>query len=385
MSSKHVLIVCEKLIPNDVVSEQAMRLANHFASLGDRVTLLCGAERDAQPAEGVELVCMARRLPRLMGSLIRFRRWQAAMRTKLALDYTVSFTTLASADLVIPCEGTMAGYVRCIRRLHAPLPARVSAWAESIMPRILFRLFAEKRALQDPATRVCVALSSVIHAELQGQIKAGHVQLQLVELPVQAIDQSDTRPEELREQIARAFNIDEGSAWLVFPFGSAWIAGIEPLLLAFRALVDSGADATLLLAGRTRYTHLAWIAQLGLREHIRFVGRSDHPEQLFSVADLIVMPTSYDPGGWQARMALASGKPLLTTRASGAAEMIQRQRGVLLDNPVDPSELAAALMAQIQMQVSANDPPPEAQGPPDTSQQTLAEAAQALIEGFVEG
>jgi UDP-glucose:(heptosyl)LPS alpha-1,3-glucosyltransferase len=61
-------------------------------------------------------------------------------------------------------------------------------------------------------------------------------------------------------------------------------------------------------------------------------------------ADALVHPTHYDPFSLVALEALASGRPVVTTRANGAAEWIEDGRhGFLLARPDDHAALLAAL------------------------------------------
>jgi UDP-glucose:(heptosyl)LPS alpha-1,3-glucosyltransferase len=102
-------------------------------------------------------------------------------------------------------------------------------------------------------------------------------------------------------------------------------------------------DAVLLVAGDgdpTPYRRLA--RRLGLEERVRFLGRRSDVERLHAAADLFVLPTRYDPFSNASLEAMASGLPVATTSANGAAERIESGRsGLVLD---DGFEQAFALL-----------------------------------------
>lgn len=344
---KHAAIVCEVLCPGDPASEQAARLAGALAEAGYRVSLLCAATIEPALDERVELVRQGRRVPRFVHDLPRFRRWALAQLRELSPDHSVSLTTLVPAEVVIPVQGTSAGYARCLRKLAAPLAVRMTCWRQSLMPSMLMRCALEKRMLSSPSLRCCIAMSDVIRKQLIAITKDDTD----VWPAVPIVDRDEVLahvPGGVRGRLARALGLSEASAWLVFPYRSAWIAGFEPLMLAFKALVDGGSDVVLLLAGPTRYTQLSWIAHLGVRDRVRFVGTPDHPEQLYAAADLVVQPTAYDPGGWALLPAVVLQMPVVTTGISGAESLVRCSGGAVIEAPACPQRLAEAIRGYLE-------------------------------------
>ena len=79
----------------------------------------------------------------------------------------------------------------------------------------------------------------------------------------------------------------------------------------------------------------------------RIVGNSarDGPSRdvawQFAAADLMVLPTQYEPFGLVIIEALASGVPVITSRVAGASEAVLPGRtGLILEDPYDVEELA---------------------------------------------
>jgi UDP-glucose:(heptosyl)LPS alpha-1,3-glucosyltransferase len=87
------------------------------------------------------------------------------------------------------------------------------------------------------------------------------------------------------------------------------------------------------------------ISRLELEEQVHYQGPSDDVGWYLSAADLMVLPTQYEPFGLVIIEALASGVPVITTRLAGASEAVRHGRtGLILDDPYDVHGLAELLI-----------------------------------------
>jgi UDP-glucose:(heptosyl)LPS alpha-1,3-glucosyltransferase len=86
------------------------------------------------------------------------------------------------------------------------------------------------------------------------------------------------------------------------------------------------------------------IERLGLSERIRWHGATSDVFPFYAAADVLVLPTQYEPFGLVIVEALASGLPVITSRLAGAATAVEQGRnGRLLTDPNDVDELARYL------------------------------------------
>jgi UDP-glucose:(heptosyl)LPS alpha-1,3-glucosyltransferase len=101
----------------------------------------------------------------------------------------------------------------------------------------------------------------------------------------------------------------------------------------------------LVVVGKGRagpYARLA--AQRGVADLVRFEGERDDVERCYAGADLLVLPTLYDPFANVCLEAMACGLPVLTTEANGAAELLQDGvNGVVVADALDREPLVDAL------------------------------------------
>ena len=82
---------------------------------------------------------------------------------------------------------------------------------------------------------------------------------------------------------------------------------------------------------------------LGCLDRVHFVGTRDDTPRWYRAADVLVHPTSYDPFANVCLEALASGTPVVTTPANGAADVLEGAPPAGRVVPPRPDELAAAV------------------------------------------
>jgi UDP-glucose:(heptosyl)LPS alpha-1,3-glucosyltransferase len=81
--------------------------------------------------------------------------------------------------------------------------------------------------------------------------------------------------------------------------------------------------------------------ELGVAARVRFLPPTVHVERYYAAADLFLFPTYYDAFGMVVAEAMASGLPVVTSRAAGVAQFIEdRVSGWLTNQPGDAEELA---------------------------------------------
>jgi glycogen(starch) synthase len=81
---------------------------------------------------------------------------------------------------------------------------------------------------------------------------------------------------------------------------------------------------------------------LGVASSVDFIGFVDDEtaDALFHYADVVVVPSTYEPFGIVALEAMAAGTPLVASRVGGLAEIVHHGENGLLAEPDDPDSLA---------------------------------------------
>jgi UDP-glucose:(heptosyl)LPS alpha-1,3-glucosyltransferase len=84
-------------------------------------------------------------------------------------------------------------------------------------------------------------------------------------------------------------------------------------------------------------------ASLGVGDRVRFAGPVQDISTWYAAADLLLLPTVYDPFANVCLEALACGVPVVTSAANGAAEILTEETGVVVEAASDVAGFAAAV------------------------------------------
>ncbi len=138
----------------------------------------------------------------------------------------------------------------------------------------------------------------------------------------------------------------EGEKILVHTSNFRKVKRIEDVILTFE-IVQKKIPSKLLLMGdgpeRPRMERLC--RELGLYEHVRFLGKQDAIEEILAVADLFVIPSANESFGLAALEAMACEVPVISSNAGGLPEVnIHGVTGFLSDIGDVESMGANALM-----------------------------------------
>jgi len=115
---------------------------------------------------------------------------------------------------------------------------------------------------------------------------------------------------------------------------------------AIRAMAQLPRTRLALVSGSDTSADRAAAAAAGAADRVIFVPLSKQVERYFAAADLFVFPTLYDPFGMVISEAMATGLPVVTSRAAGAAELVcHGVSGWLTDSPWAEDQIAAGLRA----------------------------------------
>ena len=142
--------------------------------------------------------------------------------------------------------------------------------------------------------------------------------------------------EEMRAKSRAAYGLDENDVAIVFA-GSGWKR--KGLRFAIEAVEACGnSKMHLFVAGRgNKY-------QFEL-SRANFMGEVGDLSALYAAADIFLLPTLYDPFSNACLEALASGMPVITTRANGFSEIIEdKVHGSVVDLPNDVAALRDAII-----------------------------------------
>ncbi len=203
-------------------------------------------------------------------------------------------------------------------------------------------LWLEKRTFAGPDLKKVIANSRQVKEEV---IRHFQVDPAMVRVVYNGLDHQVFRPlpEAERRQLRQRLGAGEDDGIILFAGSGFARKGLQYLVEAFGRLTDKQAHLWVVGKGRVgRFKTLA--QQRGVAERVKFWGPQTEMAPFYQAADLLALPTLYDPCSNVVLEALGCGCPVITTTANGAAEFITPgKNGEVISNPDEIPVWAGAI------------------------------------------
>jgi UDP-glucose:(heptosyl)LPS alpha-1,3-glucosyltransferase len=183
--------------------------------------------------------------------------------------------------------------------------------------------------------RKIIAISELVKKKI---LEYYHVNDNDIEVLYNGVDTEKFNPENkvlFRREIREKYSIPDGDIVILFVGSEFKKKGLKFLLEAADMVPY---PVTVLVAGRGPIRKYQEIAK---RQRVIFCGPQKEISKYYAASDIFVSPTIYEPFGNVHLEALASGLPVITTKFSGAAEIIKDGiHGFVVSSPEDRQALA---------------------------------------------
>lgn len=209
---------------------------------------------------------------------------------------------------------------------------------------------AEKKLCRKENGPVVAALSQYVASQFKKHYNLPDERISVVPngIRLSPPDKTD-KTDKLRAQILDKLSLKQADEPVFFLFAAHnfRLKGLAGLIKALAVLNNkfTKRPAYLVIVGRGRpggYRRLA--KRLNVNKRILFFGPAGSIHNLLAVADVAVLPTYYDPSSRFILEALAAGRPVITTKYNGAADLFTADRhGKVFDSPGDVDSLAEAM------------------------------------------
>lgn len=323
-----------------------------LALIRQRYTPFGGAERfvsramDALKAQGASITLLTRKWesggdalicdPFYLGSLWRdwgFARCVCRTLAQHHFDLVQSHERVSCCDIYRAGDGVHREWLAQRSRALGPFH-RLGVW---LNPYHRYTLAAERRLFASPQLKAVICNSRMVKAEIMHHFGVAEDKLHVIYSGVDLEAFHPRLKETHRLPVRTQLGIPEHATLFLF-VGSGFER--KGLAAALRALPPA---TYLAVVGHDRrahdYSRLA--TQLGIADRVRFLGPQPDVKPYYGAADVLVLPTLYDPFPNVALEALACGLPVVTSTQCGAAELLA-QTGLVVD-ALDTDALGAAM------------------------------------------
>lgn len=214
----------------------------------------------------------------------------------------------------------------------------------ALNPHHLTLLYLEKRCFS--GSKTIIANSMMVKNDIIKHYPAAQKKIRVI---YNGVDLEKFHPagKDRKTAIRNSFGLKEHKV-ILFVGADFKRKGTITLLKAF-SLLDIK-DAKLIIAGRpAKKCHISMAKKLGIDKNVIFHGAEKEIQKLYSIADVFVLPTIYDPFSNATLEAMASGLPVITTAYNGASELIKNGlEGFVIDNPLNADMFAQKISVTLQ-------------------------------------
>lgn len=142
-------------------------------------------------------------------------------------------------------------------------------------------------------------------------------------------------------EIRKKHNLSKDDLVLLFVGTGFKRKGLKYVLEAMKSVPK----VKLLVVGKGNQQKFKNLAEkFNVKERVIFVGASSEVNKYYAAGDVFVLPTIYEPYGTVINEALASGLPVITTKAAGGAEILEDEKdGFLLNNHNNIDEIISSI------------------------------------------
>ena len=313
-------------------------IAEELARRGHDVTVLCQeGELDIVGVEVLPLGCAGR------GRAGKLTKFAAAVRQVAQREgYDIVHATLPApgANIYQPRGGTVPGQVAAKARRLCPLGRIISRLVLPLNRARMLGWKLEKQIIADPSV-TCLAVSQMVAEEFACHYSRRQ-NVRLVYSGVEVPQVDEAMRSAWRTQWRQRWDAGEKAVVFLTVAHNFALKGVAETIEAFADFPS--ADARLVIVGGKEigaYRRLA--GQCGVGERVVFEDAVANIFELYSAADAVVLLSWQDACSRVVLEAIRWSVPSLTTRFNGAAELLARGAGVVVESPCDLPGIVAGM------------------------------------------
>jgi UDP-glucose:(heptosyl)LPS alpha-1,3-glucosyltransferase len=272
--------------------------------------------------------------------------WSYFQNSSKSLDRS-QYDVLSTHGCVCPLDGVHwvqsvhAAWLEKSRQLHRRWSWR--SWRQRLNPLHPVLLSLEKRHFRDRRYRKLIATTPQVRDDLHRIYGVPHRDVIIIPNGFSPGEFNPAATASRRETMRQSLGLHPDQVAILFVANELVRKGFRTLLAAVAKLNDP--NVRVIVAGRPPVAEvMAMATEAGIASQVIACGSTTDIAAYHASADLFVLPTLYEAFCLAILEALGSGLPVITSNIAGARDAIlPGVNGVLIDNPLDADELAAAI------------------------------------------
>lgn len=236
-------------------------------------------------------------------------------------------------------DGVHATWLELRSRQQSP----VSRWFTRLHPWHRYTLAIEAQMFRHASLRAVICNSYMVRDDIARRFGVAEDRLHVIHNGVDLDHFHPGLKRQHRTESRRQLGIPEAAPVVLYVGSGFARKGVPQLLQAMTMMRHDKAVAV--IVGKDKHTRRmqALAERLGLAGRVHFAGPQQDVRPWYGMADVMALPTLYDPFPNVVLEALACGLPVMTTPTSGAAEILQGRDCGRICDALDASAQAAAL------------------------------------------
>ncbi|MEI6737600.1 MAG: glycosyltransferase family 4 protein [Pseudomonadota bacterium] len=264
-------------------------------------------------------------------------------------DLAQSHERIVGCDIFRAGDGVHAAWLAQRARGMDKHGDSIKRLSVKLNPHHHYLLRTEREMFLSPLLRAVICNSAMVKADILRHFDIDETKLRVI---LSGVDSQKFHPglrDEFRLSTRKKLKITKGAPVALFVGSGFERKGLSGFLLG---LADQAGSAQLadkgvrgIVVGHDK--HLAHFQtranQLGLADRVVFTGGVEDVRPYYAAADILVLPTLYDPLPNACLEAMACGLPTITSTTSGAAELITDDVEGYVTDALDVSAISAAI------------------------------------------
>jgi UDP-glucose:(heptosyl)LPS alpha-1,3-glucosyltransferase len=349
----HFALIAEQFTLDGGGAERNLEeVARHLRDRGHRVTILAGTCPPGTAMPDVRIERCPTGKPRHAVRMWLFSRWVSKRLASGAFDASLSITSAVPATVIQPLNGVLP---QLRRRMVAMQPTPSRRWLKQLSlcfnaKHWMLGRLERRHYTADARVKRIAVISPFMAEQLQQWYGLSDDRLALIRnaVEMEPVGEDDCR--RYRHEVRREYGIPSDAVVFLFPSMDPVRKGLRPLLQAVAELARRGVapDAfRVVIAGKVDKHSQRLIDRPLVGRHVVAMGIVKRMTPLFCAADVMAMPTFYDPASRVVMEALRRGLAVISSVYDGSTAFLERPDGTsagrVVADPADSGAIAAAM------------------------------------------